>query len=420
MKILIAEDDLVTRELLKRILVHMADEIIEANDGLEALEMIESEDPDFLFTDIQMPALDGKAIVEAVRSSRGHRLLPIVCMSSMKDKDVITNLVSLGIQDYILKPIRPAEVQERFRKVIAQHSGWRRRQLGAERETLMLVDPDQAFRDFARPFLEAQFSVIDANSGAHALRLFKESEPRPSIVVVSRGLPLIGEVQLKTFLNKLAGSLGSPNPRFWIASDDDASVELASQFDGQLRRTLDADEFAATLKRTLLQGTSPAERLERHLSESAHPWLVSAARQVLGVLSGHEVSTLEGNNAASIVDGVSGVVMLEGQEARVRLLVACSREDAVTLATTVRAKEDAKPLDHEAAAQVLGELGTALGNRARAALTERGFELQGSLPEIGTTYSTDPDAAWHIGEWFVTTTGQRFYVGLVAEGVVPA
>lgn len=418
MKILIAEDDLVTRELLKRILVHMADEIIEANDGLEALEMIESEDPDFLFTDIQMPALDGKAIVEAVRSSKERRLLPIVCMSAVKDKDEITTLVALGIQDYILKPIRPAEVQERFKKVIAQHSGWRRRQVGAEKPTLMLVDGDAGFRDFARPFLESHFSVIEANSGAHALRLFKDSDPRPTIVVVSRGLPLIGEVQLKTFLNKLASSLGSPTPTYWLASDDEASVELASQFDGQLHRSLNAHAFAAELKRTLLLGTSPAERLERHLAESAHPWLVSAARHVLGVMSGHEVSPMDSADAPQIVDGVSGVLTLEGQDARVRLLVACSREDAITLAGAALSKGHGERADHDAAAEVFGELSNTLGGRARAALAERGFELQGSLPEINTSYTTDADAAWHIGEWFATSTGERFHVALVAEGVV--
>lgn len=420
MKILIAEDDLVTRELLKRILAHMADEIIEANDGLEALELIESEDPDFLFTDIQMPALDGRAIVEAVRASEKHRLLPIVCMSGVKDKDEITALVALGIQDYILKPIRPAEVQERFRKVISQHSGWRRRQAGGERPTLMLVDPDQAFRDFARPFLEGHFSVIEANSGAHAMRQFKDAEPRPTIVVVSRGLPLIGEVQLKTFLNKLAGTLGSPTPTYWLASDDDASPELASQFDGQLRRTLAADAFTAELKRTLLHGTSPAERLERHLVESAHPWLVSAARQVLGAMSAHEVSPISAKDLPPIVGGVSGVVTLESQDARVRLLVACSREDAITLAGTVRSKGEDERASHDDAVEVFGELSNALGARARAALAERGFELQSSLPEINPSYTAEPDASWHIGEWFATSTGQRFYVGLVAEGLVNA
>ncbi|MBK8058355.1 MAG: response regulator [Gemmatimonadetes bacterium] len=106
MKILVAEDDLVTREILKRILTHMSDEILEANNGVEALEMIERHDPDFLFTDIQMPLLDGLAVVEAVRSSRTHSMLPIVCMASVKDNDDITRLVSLGIADYILKPLR--------------------------------------------------------------------------------------------------------------------------------------------------------------------------------------------------------------------------------------------------------------------------------------------------------------------------
>ncbi|MBL8958930.1 MAG: response regulator, partial [Gemmatimonadetes bacterium] len=90
MKILIAEDDLVTRELLKRILSHMADEIVEAGDGIEALEKLETEDPDFLFTDLQMPELDGRALLEAIRNSKEHSEMPVVCMSAVKDKDEVT------------------------------------------------------------------------------------------------------------------------------------------------------------------------------------------------------------------------------------------------------------------------------------------------------------------------------------------
>jgi CheY-like chemotaxis protein len=128
MRILVAEDDLVTRGMLKRILSHMADEVIEAGDGLEALEKIGTHDPDFLFTDLQMPGLDGRALVQAVRGLKEGGQLPIVCLSAVKDKEAITELVSLGIQDYVLKPIRPAEVQDRFRKVIDEHRGWRTRQ----------------------------------------------------------------------------------------------------------------------------------------------------------------------------------------------------------------------------------------------------------------------------------------------------
>lgn len=80
MKILVAEDDLVTREILKRVLMPLADAIVEASNGVEALELIETEDPDFLFTDLQMPLLDGLAVVEAVRGSKSRSKLPIVCI----------------------------------------------------------------------------------------------------------------------------------------------------------------------------------------------------------------------------------------------------------------------------------------------------------------------------------------------------
>ncbi|MEO7963444.1 MAG: hypothetical protein ABIT38_05980 [Gemmatimonadaceae bacterium] len=52
MKIVIAEDDLVTREILKRILTRVVDEMLEASNGIEALELVETDDPDFLFTEL--------------------------------------------------------------------------------------------------------------------------------------------------------------------------------------------------------------------------------------------------------------------------------------------------------------------------------------------------------------------------------
>ncbi|MCC6316474.1 MAG: response regulator [Gemmatimonadaceae bacterium] len=253
MKILIAEDDLVTRDLLKRILRHLADEIIEANDGIEALSLIESEDPDFLFTDIQMPGLDGRAVVEALRASAAHRGLPIVCMSAVRAKEEVISLVALGIQDFVAKPIRATEAQERFRRVISQHGGWRRRQAAAGRPIVLLVDPDADFRDRVRPLLEATCTVIDAPSAATALKLYKETDPRPVVVAVARGLPLIGEVQLAGLIGKLAATLQAPPPRLWLMSDDEVPTDVASHFQGSMRRHQDPGQLAEELERTLLQ-----------------------------------------------------------------------------------------------------------------------------------------------------------------------
>jgi hypothetical protein len=79
-------------------------------------------------------------------------------------------------------------------------------------------------------------------------------------------------------------------------------------------------------------------------------------------------------------------------------------------------KDDA-PGDLDAAVEVFGELAAALTERAVGALAERGFELQGFLPEINASFATDPDASWHLGAWFATSSGQRFFVGMSSESL---
>lgn len=253
MKFLIAEDDLVTREILKRVLRQMSDEIVEASNGVEALELIETEDPDFLFTDLQMPLLDGMAVVEAVRGSKSRSTLPIVCMSSVKDRDEITRLVALGIADYILKPIRPQEMHERLRAVIARHAGWRDASSGLGQRALILVDSDPEWPQLAVAVLEDHFAVQLATTGAQALRLFQTSTARASVVVVSEELSLLSEVQIVSMLRKLSLDAHINPPAFWLLSaGGEVAPEVAAHFTGTIRRALDAETLADEFRRTLL------------------------------------------------------------------------------------------------------------------------------------------------------------------------
>jgi two-component system chemotaxis response regulator CheY len=260
MKILIAEDELVTRALLKRLLGNMSYEIIEAGDGLEALEKLESQNPDLLLTDLHMPGLDGRALIQTIRASKEHRLLPIMCMSAVKDKQEIVGLLSLGIQGYILKPINTAELNERVRRVIAEHGAWRTAAAPPVmdgRPMLLLVDPDAEFRAFARGVLDQTFAVVEAPSGAQALRMFKEGETKPTVVVVAKGLPLVGEAQLANLVRTLSETMKVPAPQFWLCSEDSALPEdLASAFAGHIARSSVPEEFTAEVGRTLLRGAT--------------------------------------------------------------------------------------------------------------------------------------------------------------------
>lgn len=257
MKILIAEDDLVTREILKRLLANMATEILEAGNGVEALELIEREDPDLLFTDLQMPMLDGLAVVEAVRGSARHARLPIVCMSAVKNKDEITRLVNLGIADYILKPLRATEVHERLQRVISQHAGWRHAAGDGGKPTLLLVEGDTSFRQFVIPLVEGDYAVIEATSGAHALRAYQEAESKPGALLIAEGLTLVSETQLVSVVSRLAIEAHTLIPSFWLLTDaEEVPPEKARHFSGVMRRTFVAEQCTAELRRTLLSGTA--------------------------------------------------------------------------------------------------------------------------------------------------------------------
>lgn len=254
MKILVAEDDLVTREILKRVLMPLADAIVEASNGVEALELIETEDPDFLFTDLQMPLLDGLAVVEAVRGSKSRSKLPIVCMSSVKDRDEITRLVKLGIADYILKPIRPNDVQDRLRAVISRHGGWRQSPGMPGERALLLVNSDPAFQQLACELLEPHFSVQPATTGAQALRLFQTAVPRASVILVSEELSLLSEVQIVSMITKLALEASVETPDFWLLSEGgETAPDVAAHFSGTVRRSADRDSLATEFRRSILR-----------------------------------------------------------------------------------------------------------------------------------------------------------------------
>src|ERR1700742_4620892 len=117
MKILIADDDGIVRALVTRVAEYESHDTLLAEAGRQALALIEREDPDLLITDLRMPELDGFGLIDAVRSSDKHRHLPVICLSSVSQRDDIETLIGKGISDYVLKPVRTADLAERIRTV---------------------------------------------------------------------------------------------------------------------------------------------------------------------------------------------------------------------------------------------------------------------------------------------------------------
>lgn len=132
MKILIADDDAIMRGFVQRVVEHASHDALLAPDGREALALVQSADPDLLITDFFMPEMDGCALVEAIRALPHHKRLPVICLSSLREREDIAKLIALGISDYVLKPVRPLDLADRIRMVLLREGGWKN---GRRRET---------------------------------------------------------------------------------------------------------------------------------------------------------------------------------------------------------------------------------------------------------------------------------------------
>jgi len=78
-----------------------------------------------------MPELDGFGLIKAVRELPRHTDMPIICLSSVNDRDKIASLIEQGIANYVLKPVRPADFVDRIRAVTPRALGWKASRAGA-------------------------------------------------------------------------------------------------------------------------------------------------------------------------------------------------------------------------------------------------------------------------------------------------
>lgn len=115
MKVLIAEDDRLTREGLAEVLADEGYTVVQAADGAAAWEAFQSQKPDFVLLDIMMPEVNGYDVCRRIRAR--HPAVPIIFITAKSDEvDKVLGL-ELGADDFIVKPFGVKEVVARIRAV---------------------------------------------------------------------------------------------------------------------------------------------------------------------------------------------------------------------------------------------------------------------------------------------------------------
>jgi CheY-like chemotaxis protein len=117
-KILVAEDNPANRELMGEVLSGRGYEVIEACDGQEAIQKIEDSNPDLVLLDIQLPVLDGFAVLQRIRQDPRFAKLCVVAVTANAMKEDREKGAKAGFDAYISKPIDVAGLRSQVEEIL--------------------------------------------------------------------------------------------------------------------------------------------------------------------------------------------------------------------------------------------------------------------------------------------------------------
>ena len=116
MKLLIADDDAVSRLLMQRMLRETDFEVVIARNGLEAVQILAQEDgPRLVLLDWTMPEMSGLEVCHAIRNGKRKAYIYIALLTSRDSKEDLVAGLEAGADDYLTKPCHPEELRARLR-----------------------------------------------------------------------------------------------------------------------------------------------------------------------------------------------------------------------------------------------------------------------------------------------------------------
>ena len=119
--ILVADDNPYTRKLLRMMLVNLGTKTVyEAADGVSAVDLVRTADPDVMILDWEMPVLSGAQVARIVRSPGVFPKpnLPIIMLTAHGQRARVTTALKLGVNEFLVKPISPKALQDRLLSIL--------------------------------------------------------------------------------------------------------------------------------------------------------------------------------------------------------------------------------------------------------------------------------------------------------------
>ncbi len=112
--LLVVDDNSMNRIMLSRYITKLGYRSSLAENGRQALEKLQGEPFDLVLLDVQMPEMDGYAVLEHMKATPRLRDIPVIMISAVEELESVVRCIELGAQDYLPKPFNPVLLRARL------------------------------------------------------------------------------------------------------------------------------------------------------------------------------------------------------------------------------------------------------------------------------------------------------------------
>ncbi len=175
-RILIADDSLVVRKSYESMLTFLGHEVISCKDGKDTVAAFETQSPELLILDVQMPVMNGLEACRAIRRLPNGISVPIIIVSALEDEDDILKGLNAGANDYLIKPVKEAHLIAKLKTSLGISALHRQDFDLAKKRTVFAgkyrIEKMLGYGSHSTVF---QVSDLEDNNRKYALKLLKES-----------------------------------------------------------------------------------------------------------------------------------------------------------------------------------------------------------------------------------------------------
>lgn len=139
-RVMVVDDDKLNRDLLVRYLREKDHDVLKANSGKQALEILDLHEVDLIFLDLLMPEMNGLEVLQKLKKEDRWRHIPVIMISGIQDTDGVIQSIEQGADDYLFKPFNPILLQARLNAGL-ERKQWHDR----EKEYRRQLERNQAF-----------------------------------------------------------------------------------------------------------------------------------------------------------------------------------------------------------------------------------------------------------------------------------